>query len=177
MKRPCIFFNKYGFLFKLDEYNEEVQNIYWKCEQKCRKHTLRFGYFVITHTSTFTIGLVYALVCIAFEDYNTASWYLPFFMLVPFDQTRILSWMLMWLFQFNIAMGYALVTTSVTSYFVSCCYYIHSMCDHFKLLINSVTNGIEHMQMEKNRWEIMKIYQQTEIQLRNIVNFHMKIKE
>ena len=162
---------------KTVEENSEVNQIYWECEQKCRKHTQRFSYFVIFHTSAFTIGLTYALICIAFGNYDTSRWYLPFAMVSPFDQTSVVGWLLTWIIQVSEAISYALPLSLVTSYFVSCCYYINSMVEHTNLMINSVTTDVERMQTEKRSQEIGILRHRVTTQLSNVIKIHNKIYE
>lgn len=152
-----------------------MHSIYWECEKKSRKYTKRFGYFVIFHTSTFTIVLIYAFICIVFGRYDTSSWYLSLYMAFPFDDTTIWGWLMAWTIQFSAALCYALCMTSITSYFVSCCYYIDAMFDHFNFMINSVSKDVERMRTEKNPRKINKIHQQIITKLRNAIKFHNKI--
>lgn len=180
-----FFFFSYfkSFFFQLNvcpkavEIDDELQNIYWECEQKCRKYTRRFGYFVFFHTSTFTIVLIYALVRIAFGNYDTSSWHLPFFMLFPFDQNHVWGWLMTWFMQAGLAFCYAASMTSITSYFVSCCCYLIAMLDHFNLLIHSLINNVKSMQMEENPRKIEKMHVQIITQLCNIIKFQVKIYE
>lgn len=159
------------------EGKSELNTIYWECEQKCRKLTQRFSYFVIFHTSAFTIGLTYALICIAFGNYDTSRWYLPFAMVSPFDQTSVVGWILTWMIQVSEAISYALPMSLVTSYFVSCCYYINSMVEHTNLMINSVTTDVERMQSEKSSGQIGTLRYRLITQLSNVVIIHNKIYE
>lgn len=157
------------------ENNSELNNIYWQCEQKCRKLTIRFGYFVFFHMSALTIVFFYALVCIALGRYDTTSWFLPFFMSLPFDRTKVSGWFMTWIIQFSDAFAYILALTSITSYFVSCCYYINAMRDHLNILINSITTDVERLQMENHPRKTEKIRQQIYPTLCNVVIFQNRI--
>lgn len=173
-----IFLQFFNFFNRdLAEDNEEVHTIYWECEQMCRKETRRFGYFVVFHTSTFTIVLTYALICIVFGHYDTSSWYLSFFLVLPFKQTYVFGWLLTWLTQFDIAFCYALCMTSITSYMVSCCNYINAMCDHFNVLVNNVAEDVQRLKMEDNPKKIDEIRREINAQQCNIVIFFIKIYE
>lgn len=160
-----------------DEANSEEQNIYWECEQKCRKHSQRLSYFVIFHTLLFPIVLMYALVCIACGNYDTSNWYLAFNVVVPFDQTCIWGWFLTWLIQLFMAFAYVMCMTTFTSFFVSCCYYIYAMCDHVNVLINSVSKTFEFMQMEEKPWKFKELRQQINTKLCDFIKFQVKVYE
>lgn len=129
------------------------------------------------HTSLFPIVLTYALMCIALGNYDTSNWHLAFYVVVPFDQTCVWGWFLTWLMEFFMAFSYAICITTVTSFFVSCCYYMYAMCDHIDVLINSITRAVDLMQKEVEPGKIRKIRQQIEIQLCNVIRFQIKIYE
>ena len=98
-------------------------------------------------------------------------------MVFPIDQTRIHGWFLTWLIQFSIAFSYALATTTITSLFVSCCYYIYAMSDHFNMIMNSVGGAVGRMQTEVKPQKIKKIRQQINTQLCNAIEIQVKIYE
>lgn len=170
------FFITQSVTVETGDHSEEYR-IYWECEQKCREHTQRLSYFVVFHTLLFPIVLIYALVCIALGDYDTSKWHLTFFVAVPFDQTRVWGWFLTWLIELFMAFSYALCVTTVTSFFVSCCYYIHVMCDHCNVLINLVPRTVGRLQTEVRPQKIKKIRQQINNQLCNVIKFQIKIYE
>lgn len=70
--------------------------------------------------------------------------------------------------------SYALCMTSITPYFVSCCFYINAMWDHFNVVLNSVQINIERMKTENNVRKVKKIHK---AQMCNLIEFHMKIYE
>lgn len=154
-----------------------MHNTYWECEQKCRKLTKTLNHYVFLHTAMFPTVLAYAIVCIAFGNYDTSTWYLPMAMLLPFDRTHIFGWLMAWFIQLAMVTFYGLCMPAVTSYFISCCYYIDAMCVHFNVLIDSITKNVERMQSEKNLRKIEKIREQTIAQLCNLVTFHIEIYE
>lgn len=157
--------------------NDEEHRIYWKCEQKCRKYTQRLSYFIIFHTSIFPIVLIYALFCIASGNYDTSKWNLAVYVVVPYDQTSVWGWFLTWFIILFMACAYALCMTTITSLFVSCCYYIYAMCDHFSVLINSVSLTVEQMQTQVTKSKIRKLRQQMHNQLCDMIKLQVKIYE
>lgn len=171
--RSLFFFNPP----QCEDDNDQVNDIYWNCEQKCRKITQRSSYYVLFHTSSFIIVLIYALVCIVFGKYDTSSWYLSFYVVVPFDQTRVLGWLLTWLFQFLIAFSYSTSMTSITSYFASCSFYIYAMCDHSNVLIKAVEADVARLQVARNARKATEIQRQLQYKFGNMVEFQIKIYE
>lgn len=160
-----------------DDDSSENQSIYWECEQKCRKYTQRLSYFVILHISLFPVVLLYALVCIASGNYDTSKWHLFFYVAVPYDQTCVWGWFLTWLIQLFMAFTYIMCMSTITSFFVSGCYYICAMCDNFSVLIKSVSTLIERMRTEVKPQKIGQTFQQTDTQLRNAIKLQVKIYE
>ena len=157
--------------------NSEEHLIYWRCEQKCRKHTQRLSYYVFFHTLLFPIALIHAFVCIASGNYDTSLWLLGFDVVVPYDQTRIWGWFVTWFIQLSMAFSYALCMTTVTSFIVSGCYYIYAMCDHFNVLMNSVGRAVERIRTEVNPRKIRKTRQLINTQLSNAIKVQVKIYE
>lgn len=136
---------------------------------------MRFVYYVPFHVSTYIIVLIYAVYCIANGNYDTSRWYLAMNMSLPFDQTRVDGWLLTLIVQLLMASSYAMCMTSFTSYFVSCCYYLSAMSDHFNVLIDCVTKKIQTFQMAQKNIEA--IDQEIHIDLCNIIKFQMRIYE
>lgn len=160
----------------LDE-NEEVIELYWKTEQKARKFSKWCGYYVLFHTSAFTIVLMYALSCLARGRYDTSSWYLSFDILLPFDKTKVTGWFCTWGVQFSMAFSYSLGITAVTGYFVCCCNYISTMCDHFKWIITKVRIEIEKNQIEKHPQKAIQNLFEINKLVDSAVVLHVKIYE
>lgn len=151
--------------------------MYWTNEQKCRKYTKIIGYYIFLSISGFVSALVYALCCIASGNFGTSSWQLPLYMILPFDETRVLGWLLAWFTQVVIDLAYVFSMISITSYFVSCCLYIVTLCDHFKLMMNRVNSDVDRNQREKNPQKIRKNRFKITKQLRQAIKFHATIFE
>lgn len=118
--------------------DETILEMYWTNEQKCRKFTKILSYYVFAHQSIVMASLFYSFYCICVGNLNTTTWVLAFNIVVPFNTEYLLGWYLQWLIQLSMSISYVLSVVSVTSFFVCCCFYIQAICNHFKLLINSI---------------------------------------
>lgn len=167
--------NKLTFV-DLDE-NEAVIDMYWKTEKKARKFSKWCGYYVLFHTSAFTIVLAYALSCLARGRYDTSSWYLSFDIILPFDKTKVSGWFGTWGVQFSMAFSYSLGITAVTGYFVCCCNYIHTMCDHFQWIIHQVRDTVALNRTEKHSEKIERNKQKAINLVDDSIKLHVKIYE
>lgn len=162
---------------KLADENEEVLDIYWKTEKKCRKFSKWCGYYVLFHTSAFTIVLMYALKCIASGKYDTSSWYLSFDIILPFDKTKVSGWLCTWCVQFSMAFSYSLGITAVTGYFVCCCNYISTMCEHFQWIVNKIHECIDLNRQEKHPQKSAQNCQNIVKMVNDCVKLHVRIYE
>lgn len=67
--------------------------------------------------------------------------------------------------------------TSMTSYFVSCCFYVRAICEHFDFVIKSIEKDVELNRDEKNVFE----YKQRELKIEEdfckAINIHIKVNE
>lgn len=129
------------------------------------------------HTLMFFVAFIYAIYYIIFGNFENFSWKLPFYMILPFDETQLIGWFFIWFIQFLVAFVYALCMTIATSYFVSCCFYIVAMCNHFELIMNRIKKDVERNQVETNQRKIeinrLKIMKR----FCNAIKFHNKILE
>lgn len=134
----------------LSDNGDEIRNIYWNTEQKCRQFTDRFVKFVFINQQMYIAALFFSFYCIIVGNFDTSKWILPFTLWVPFDTTQVHGWYLLWFIQFSMGMSYSSTQTTITSYFVSCAYYIGAICDHFNVLMEKVNYEVEKNQMEND---------------------------
>lgn len=118
--------------------DDEIYKMYWKNEQKCRKFTKIMTYYVLLHQSIVMACLFYSIYCITVGNLDTSTWVIAFNIVVPFDTQSLFGWYLQWLIQLSMSISYVLSVVSVTSYFVCCCFYIQTICDHFDMLVKSI---------------------------------------
>lgn len=122
--------------------------------------------------SIFLSNFSNAIISIFMGDRNTSEWSLSFTMSIPFvDKTRIVGWLMTSFLEINIAISYSIVMVSITSYFICCCFYIETLCEHFAALISR--NEVERTH-EKNQQKSSGNPQQ---QFSDAVKLHVKIFE
>lgn len=160
-----------------DTAKNEIYDIYWSNELKCRKYTKRICCYILWHCQVFVAAFFYPIYCIYAGKLDTSKWPLPFNMVVPFDTTTIQGWYLMWFIQINSAITYCLSVISTTSYFVACCLYIVATCDHFNFLIRSIEANIKESLGEKNSDKRVIIRRNIKEKLINVIQHHTDILE
>lgn len=163
------------FFVEID--NTETFNIYWANEQKCRKYTKLLSSYVFLHVSMFIVVLIYALRCIATGVYDTSLWQLFLFTSLPFKSTHLPGWFATWFVQLSMAFVYYGWMTSLTSYFMSCSFYIDTMCNHFNLMLNSISKNVKLYSAEENAVKIEKHRLAINEKLCKAIEFHIKIHE
>lgn len=172
-----IIISKFHFDFFFSEYeNDEVYNIYWINEQKCRKYIKVIGSYVILPASGFIIVFMHAVGCIAFGIYDTSLWHLIMFTTQPFSSTHVYGWFATWLLQLSMTLAYGACMISITSYFMSCCFYIDAMCKHFQLLLNAVKQSVETKVSQNIGMSNTKCWDNTKL-LCKAIECHIKILE
>lgn len=156
---------------------DEAILIYWKTEQMCQKYTNIFFHYPYAHLSLFCPSLITAIYGILVGKYDVESWQLPFILALPFDTTVFWGWCLEWLMQFNMAVGYSLSTVSTSSYFISGCLYVIAICDHFELLINSVSHEVDRLREKNNLQQQQSISRNIHERFVKAVVIHVKALE
>lgn len=115
--------------------------MYWKTEQNCRQFTKYMSYYIVAHQSIVMASFLYSVYCICVGNRDTSTWILAFNIVVPFNSQSIFGWYFKWFINLAMSISYALLLTSITSYFVCCCLYIHAICRHFHLIKNLIANN------------------------------------
>lgn len=91
--------------------DDEIHNLYWDNEQKSRKYTKIIESYSILHSSALVAVFFYALFCVAMGRYDTSSWFLPFNLYLPFDETTLLGWFIACIYAFLTSLAYAIPIT------------------------------------------------------------------
>lgn len=156
---------------------DEVHQIYWDIEQKCRNFNDRFVKFVFVNQQMYIAALFYSFYCMIVSNFDTSTWILPFTVWVPFDTTIVIGWYLLWFIQFSMGVAYSASQTTITSYFVCCSYYIGAICDHFNLLMDKVRVEVEENKSEKNPVAYQQRYRRIEEFLSKAVEVHCNAYE
>lgn len=164
-------------LQKFVDEETEAFHIYDEVEQKCRKYaSLAFNLLAlnqIVHVGT----LFYSFYNIAIGNFDITTWVLAFRVYIPFDTSEIVAWYLEWLLVFGTCVSYYLCQSTITAYFVCCSIYLMAICDHFDFVYNSVMDGSEQIQNEKNQQKYKEKRHQIWKRLCKSVSIHIKAFE
>lgn len=155
----------------------EVYAIYSNNERMCTKYTIRLFCYILWHLQVFLAAGFFPIYCMYVGNFDTSTWPLPFNMAVPFDTSSIIGWYLLWFIQTNTAFSYCLGTIAPTAYFMNCCLYIITLCDHFNCIINSINEHVEGYHQIKNKLKTKKINLQIKEKLGRAVKHHEEILE
>lgn len=120
--------------------------MYWKTEKNCRKITKYMSYYIYIDQCIVIASLFFSIYCIYIGNLDTSTWVLAFNICLPFNTLNLFGWYLKWIINLAMSISYALSLTSITSYFVCCCIYIHAICKHFNLLNNLIGRNDESIQ-------------------------------
>lgn len=124
-----------------------ANSMYWTSELKYRRFSKRMFYYGCFQISTFLAPLLQPISEICMGNVDIGAWNLPFNAASPFDMQTISGWLLTWFFQVNVSFAYGLCMIIMTTDFVGSCHYIDSICNHLKLLMNSI-----HVDTEQQMW-------------------------
>lgn len=130
--------------------DEDEVAIYWKNEKYCRKRTKQSLYYVAFNQASFVITLLFSVYFLFIGKFDSSKLLLPFNLILPFDTKTVLGWYILWFIEFNIGFSYVISMVGITSYFVCCCFYICTICDHFQWLLQSLEADVKRNQSEKN---------------------------
>lgn len=148
-------------------------NIYWNIEQQSRKKTRIIGYYPLM--LVLVGAFFYSIYCIFVGNYDTSTWILPYLLSVPFDTSKIGGWYLLWIVEANIAFTYSTCLIGLSSHFMSCCFYIGAVCDHFDFLIDLNKNQFEQHRDGENVSNYHRNYRKLEKNLCEAINIHNKM--
>lgn len=155
----------------------DADDIYWKNEQKCRKLTKYMYYYIFVHQTMVMSAFFYSIYCICTGNLDTSTWMLPFIRVPTFNTNIIWTWYLECLTQLIMSIAYALAMVSPISYFLCCCFYIITGCNHFDLLLNSTRNDVDRIQKDKNLRKLQKLHHHLNKKLSQAVEVHGKVVE
>lgn len=150
-------------------------NIYWEVERKCRRYSKLVGYYPLM--LVFVGAFFYSIYCIHTENYDTSTWILPYRLSVPFDTKEIWGWYLLWFMQANIGFTYSTTQIAISSHFMSCCFYIGAICDHFDHIIGSIQNDVHRNRAEENPISYQQNCRKYAERLSHGVGIHIKAFE
>lgn len=161
---------------QLVEDEPNVHKLYWNAEQNSRKITVKLSYIMLT-TGTVILPTIKSIFDISNGKYDTSAWVLPFFISVPFNTESILGWYLLLLININIGVAYTLSMCTITSYFISCCYYVTAICKHFDFMIDTIENDVQFYKYEKNFHKSNELDKKIKENLCKSMEIHNKVYE
>lgn len=157
--------------------NEQIREVYWNIEKTCRKTTKLMFNYVVIQQQILLAALVYSIYGICTGNMDTETWPLVFNFAIPFPTKTLWGWYSMWAYQLASSLSYTVSTISTTSYFMCCCYYIIASCNHFKLLIRSISGSVDQYKKEPNLRTQGEISRKIKRQLFEAVKLHNTILE
>lgn len=83
------------------EENEEVNEIYWNNEQKCRKYSKRACICIYFNQASFVAAFAFSALMILNGQFDSSKLQLPFNLVVPFDTKSPYGWYALWFVQFR----------------------------------------------------------------------------
>lgn len=151
-------------------------NIYWECEQKSRKYQRIICNYVFCELFVYFVAICISLYNIYIGHFDTSAWSSPYNLIVPFDTSTVWGWYLYLFANFNMGMTYTASATSATSYFVVCCLYIRTACDHFDKMMQHTSDTIVQL---RNASEPLrpKLLSELKLKMAQAIEIHVKIFE
>lgn len=131
--------------------------MYEKVEERCRKYTKRIASYVLFNELPLFPSLFHSFYCLAIGNHETSTWTPPAPVSVPFDTTHIWRWYIQWILFVNVYFVYIYIAALISSSFICFCLYICAICDHFKLMIQSLQKIIATNRVEKNPKKSQKL--------------------
>lgn len=156
---------------------DEIFDIYWRIEQKCRKYTKVLCLFILANQAMFMPPIYHSVSKIMVGDMDTSTWKLPFTTASPFGRGTVWGWYVLWSIQFLTGCGYTLCLCCGISYIFCCCMYIGAMCEHFDLHMRSIAKEVEQNEDEKNPIMYRKRYMKIKENFYKAVEIHVNIYE
>lgn len=95
---------------------------------------------------------------------------------LPFDTASIWGWYIYYITASVLELMYILCMVSATTYFVSCCFYIGAMCDHFDFVAHSIQKNFnDDNHKEMNPYQRKMFNEKIMAKMRKAIQIHMEI--
>lgn len=130
-----------------------------------------------THLQVFLLALPFTIYHVYSGNPVETTMEMPLHIWVPFDLTTLSNWYLYWFIQVNMGITYCLCVVLITSYFLTCCFYIVAACDHLKSIARSINDDVKRRQLEIDPIKRQQIYGEIKKKLRELVHLHGVIYE
>lgn len=170
--------NRCSFIHRLSAENDEIQQIYWRAEQKCRKFSKVIGITSIAYNqSIYVWALISSIYRILTGNTDASTWPVLVELSVPFDTNTIYGWYLLLVLLICTDLAYFASLILGTTQFVGSCIYIAAICEHFDEIMQTVQANIEKYRNEKDPWEYKKLRANINSQIHKAVRIHSGIYE
>lgn len=158
--------------------DENIFNLYWNAEQKCRKYTkiIPIGVFSCG-SAAYVAVFLYSIYCLCSGNVDASTWPEIFDLEVSGHTYGIIRWYFGFCVTFIMDSAYILYSTSATTYFICSCIYIGAICEHFCLLMDSMQEYLKRNQREKNPQMREKNIHRIRTRIHQAIGIHVKIYE
>lgn len=119
----------------------------------------------------------YSIYFMFMGSFDPSTLPLPYYMVVPFDDTTIWGWYLLWFIQCVMSFNYSMGVISTTSYFLCCCIYIDTMQKHIALLFATLKDNVDQIKNLKRQTAYRKLRQDIQGYLHQAIDLHVHILE
>lgn len=133
--------------------NAQIQNIYWRAEQKYRKHSKMLTIILLAYDqSTYVSAFISSIGWILGGNTDVSTWPVVLELSVPFDKKTICGWYLLLLVTACMDLAYMTSMLFGTTQFIGCCIcmYIAATCEHLDLMMQNVQENLEQNCQAKN---------------------------
>lgn len=93
------------------------------------------------------MAIMNAIYNIFMGNSHPETWYLPYMISLPFDRSTYIGYVLTLLAQMMAGYTYIIIMTAITTYFLSCCFYIEACIRHLQ---NKIENYDRVFENEEN---------------------------
>lgn len=156
---------------------KKIHDFYWNSEQRCRKYTTIICKCPVCHQITFFATHAFSIYFLCTGNSNASIVPLAFSMSVPFSTSVYWGWYLLYCVQFSISTAYITTMVLITSYFLSCCFYINAICQHFDHLIHLADIQVEQNQREINSHKLYDFHRSVNQLWKDAIGLHELIYE
>lgn len=109
-------------------------------------------------------------------NFDASTWPPMYELSLPFDVASIERWLTTWFILYTAFLSFISCTTSIVTYFMSCCLYIGASCDHFEHVVHSNQTVVtENQQADIAPSIFRKNNGKIKIQLHESIKIHTEI--
>lgn len=151
--------------------------MYWKWEQSCRRFTERLSRYVHAEQAIYLPVFLRSLYLLFSGSFNASELILPYNLVMPIDIETVWGWYIYFYFSASIAFSFSSAMIPVTTFFVSCSYYISALCEHVGLLTELIDRNIELRLQEPNPFKRVVFDKKIQKVYSELVTLHVDLFE